>query len=46
MERIDRLKAENERLKNENNSLLEQSARWAYNAPIPGGLMRPFLTGH
>jgi len=36
MERIDRLKAENERLKNENNSLLEQFARWAYNAHTKG----------
>ena len=36
MERIDRLKAENERLKNENNALLEQFARWAYNAHTKG----------
>ncbi|SMD14967.1 hypothetical protein SAMN02746065_1616 [Desulfocicer vacuolatum DSM 3385] len=36
MERIDRLKAENERLKDENNSLLEQFARWAYNAHTRG----------
>lgn len=31
MERIDRLKAENE-----NNALLEQFARWAYNAHTRG----------
>lgn len=36
MERIKRLKAENERLKAENNSLLEQFARWAYNAHTKG----------
>lgn len=36
MERIERLKAENQRLKNENNSLLEQFARWAYNAHTRG----------
>jgi len=36
MERIERLKAENERLKDENNSLLEQFARWAYNAHTRG----------
>nr|WP_236080464.1 hypothetical protein [Pseudomonas aeruginosa] len=32
LERIARLKAENERLESENNALLEQFARWAYNA--------------
>jgi hypothetical protein len=36
MERIERLKAENERLKDENNALLEQFARWAYNAHTRG----------
>lgn len=33
-DRIGRLKAENERLEMENNRLLEQFARWAYNAAI------------
>lgn len=36
MELIDRLKSENGRLKAENNSLLEQFARWAYNAHTRG----------
>ncbi len=34
LERIARLKAENERLEAENGQLLEQFARWAYNASI------------
>lgn len=33
-DRIARLKTENERLEMENNRLLEQFARWAYNAAI------------
>lgn len=32
LQRIARLEAENERLKNENNTLLNQFVRWAYNA--------------
>lgn len=36
MERIARLEAENQRLEAENNRLLEQYARWAYNANIRG----------
>jgi len=36
LERIDRLKAENERLMAENTQLLEQFARWAYNAHCKG----------
>jgi hypothetical protein len=32
LQRIARLEVENERLKRENNNLLEQFARWAYNA--------------
>lgn len=32
LQRIARIEAENERLKSENNSLLEQFVRWAYNA--------------
>lgn len=32
LQHIARLEAENERLKSENNSLLEQFVRWAYNA--------------
>lgn len=34
LERLDRLKAENERLEAENDRLLEQFARWAYNASM------------
>lgn len=36
LERLERLKAENERLNAENTQLLEQYARWAYNAKIKG----------
>ena len=36
LERVERLKSENQRLKAENHSLLEQFARWAYNAHIRG----------
>ncbi len=36
MQRIARLEAENERLKHENNSLLEQFVVWQYNAHIHG----------
>lgn len=36
MERIERLVAQNERLEMENNHLLEQFARWAYNAHTRG----------
>lgn len=36
MERIKRLEAENSRLRAENNELLEQYARWAYNAFTAG----------
>ena len=36
IERIARLEAENQRLGAENNRLLEQYARWAYNANIRG----------
>lgn len=36
LQRIERLTAENERLKAENNALLEQFARWAYNAHTKG----------
>ncbi len=32
LERIERLDAENQRLKNENEALLSQFVRWAYNA--------------
>lgn len=36
LQRIERLTAENERLKAENSALLEQFARWAYNAHTKG----------
>jgi len=36
LERIDRLEAENQRLKNENEALLAQFVRWAYNAHSKG----------
>jgi hypothetical protein len=36
MERIARLEAENRRLEFENNNLLEQFVRWAYNAATRG----------
>jgi hypothetical protein len=36
MERAQRLESENERLKLENNQLLEQFMRWAYNAEAKG----------
>lgn len=36
LDRIDRLEAENRRLESENNMLLEQYARWAYNAHARG----------
>jgi hypothetical protein len=36
MERITRLEAENQRLQRENDLLLEQFARWAYNAYVKG----------
>lgn len=36
LERIARLDAENRRLEAENNNLLEQFARWAYNAHTRG----------
>ena len=36
IERIERLQVENERLKAENNQLLAQFARWAYNAYAKG----------
>ena len=36
LERIARLEAENKRLESENNQLLEQFARWAYNAYTRG----------
>lgn len=36
LDRIDRLEAENRRLESENNMLLEQYARWAYNAHTRG----------
>jgi hypothetical protein len=36
LERIDRLAAQNQRLEMENNRLLEQFARWAYNAHTRG----------
>ena len=36
LERIGRLEAENRRLEFENNNLLEQFARWAYNAATRG----------
>jgi hypothetical protein len=42
VERIKRLEAENERLKADNQFLLEQFARWAYNAQTRG-LDRQFL---
>ena len=35
-ERIARLEAENDRLKRENNNLLEQFVRWQYNAYVRG----------
>jgi hypothetical protein len=35
-ERIERLTAQNQRLEMENNRLLEQFARWAYNAHVRG----------
>lgn len=35
-ERVARLQAENQRLEMENNRLLEQFARWAYNAHLQG----------
>ncbi len=43
LERIARLEAENKRLESENNRLLEQFARWAYNAHIRG-LDQEFLS--
>lgn len=36
LERVERLEAENERLKLENTNLLEQFVRWAYNANAKG----------
>lgn len=42
LERIARLEAENKRLESENQQLLEQFARWAYNAHVRG-LDRNFL---
>lgn len=42
MQRINRLEAEVERLKSENNNLLEQFFRWAYNAHTRG-LDKDFL---
>lgn len=42
LERLERLKAENERLKAENSQLLEQFARWAYNA-YSKGLTQEYL---
>lgn len=36
LDRITRLEAENRRLESENNQLLEQFARWAYNAHTRG----------
>ncbi|RYG38389.1 MAG: hypothetical protein EON93_02155 [Burkholderiales bacterium] len=36
LERVARLEAENQRLEAENNRLLEQYARWAYNANVKG----------
>lgn len=36
LERIARLEAENKRLESENQQLLEQFARWAYNAHVRG----------
>ncbi|WP_319531912.1 hypothetical protein [uncultured Cohaesibacter sp.] len=36
VERLERLEAENNRLKKENNSLLEQFVRWQYNASARG----------
>jgi hypothetical protein len=36
LQRIDRLTAENQRLERENNQLLEQFARWLYNAHARG----------
>lgn len=36
LERIAKLEAENQRLESENNQLLEQFARWAYNAHTRG----------
>lgn len=36
LERIAKLEAENKRLESENNQLLEQFARWAYNAHTRG----------
>lgn len=42
LERLGQLKSENERLEAENNSLLEQFARWAYNASMRG-LSQDFL---
>ncbi len=36
LERIARIEAENKRLESENNQLLEQFARWAYNAHVRG----------
>ena len=42
LDRIARLETENRRLESENNRLLEQFARWAYNAHIRG-LDKDFL---
>lgn len=42
LDRIARLESENRRLESENNQLLEQFARWAYNAH-PRGLDYDFL---
>lgn len=36
LERLERLRSENQRLKAENHALLEQFARWAYNAHTRG----------
>lgn len=36
LERLERLKAENQRLQAENDNLLEKFARWAYNAHLKG----------